>query len=636
VGDQEQKSFQQCVIDYELAVREIPPAELMPATLALLDGITAACSQGGFIEKKATRTALEHWYTRAAAALTHYITAPTATLKLNDVHEVTRRKQAVAYVFAASGFRNMSHLIALMKNRDSDVGTMKVDTKRAAVLLTFIGLDDVPDSLMDIAMRQSADLLLPLCLGWLNQRAVLTSQGEKNRGRLLTSGHLLEPASISDREIPYLMNAWMYSTYASEPKKHDIKTWFNQLLLKRLTAVGVVAKPITRTIKKRPKLLVIHERFVQAHAMYRCYAPMMRTLADHFYTVALSDTSLIDEASDEIFDEVIRLPTERPSVKDIVTLIEQQEADVIYYSSLGMSYWTVMVAALRLAPIQIMTHGHPATSMLSTIDFVYLPRMKGDLSLVNSEKVIMGPANVALDAHSELPAELPSLLPPSDREVRIAVNSKVMKLSWRLIAVCKRIEKEAQVPVRFSFFPGERLLYMDGLEAAIRTQLPNAKVLPYVDYEPFLKEICKCDLALAAFPFGNTNSTVDTSLLGLPTVAHFGPESPAQTDALILEMAGLPGWLVCDNDEDYFQTALRLVNDPAERTKAMAGLNRETLRAHLFYSADSEVERDPFGDVLWGVYNHFEALQESAKRQFDYQEILAMDTDAVHTETSDV
>jgi hypothetical protein len=209
-------------------------------------------------------------------------------------------------------------------------------------------------------------------------------------------------------------------------------------------------------------------------------------------------------------------------------------------------------------------------------------------------------------------------------------------LSWRLIEVCKRIEKEAKVPVSFSFFPGERLLFMDGLEAAIRSQLPTANVIPYLGYESFLKELCKCDLALAAFPFGNTNSTVDTSLLGLPTVAHFGSESPAQTDALILEMAGLPGWLVSNNDEDYFKTALRLVNDPAARIEAMAGLSRGTLRDRLIYSADPGSQREPFGDVLRGVYKHFEAFQNSPKRQFDYAEILAMETESVLTESSNI
>lgn len=634
MGEQEHKSFQQCVIDYERLVSEVPAENLLAATIELLEGLNSACSAGGFIEKKASTVAREHWYTRAASALTRFITAPSTTLKAPEIHAVTRHKQMIAYVFNASGFRGMSHLIGLVTDRNSLTGAETINSKRAAVLLTFIGLDDVTDELMDVALQQRADLLLQFFLGWLNQRAVLTAQGEKNRGRLLTSGHLLEAASISDRDIQNMINAWMYSTYASDPRKHDIKIWFNQLLMKRMDEAGIAVKPVKRSIKKRPKLLVIHERFSRQHAMYRCYAPVMRTLSEHFDTVAMGDVALLDGTLDEIFDEVIRLPSPRPTVSAIVTLIQQQEADLIYYPSLGMSHWTVMVACLRLAPIQVMTHGHPATSMLETMDFVYLPSMKGDLSLVNSEKVIMGPANVALDAHSDLPTDLPQLLPPSDREVRIAVNSKVMKLSWRLIEVCKRIEKEAQVPVRFSFFPGERLLYMDGLEAAIRAQLPTANVIPYLAYQPFLEEICKCDLALAAFPFGNTNSTVDTSLLGLPTVAHFGLESPAQTDALILEMAGLPGWLVCDDDEEYFKTALRLVNDPAERIAAMAGLSRETLRDRLIQGANTKTHSEPFGDVLKGVYKHFELLQKSPKRQFDYTEILAIETEALTSVTS--
>ena len=215
-----------------------------------------------------------------------------------------------------------------------------------------------------------------------------------------------------------------------------------------------------------------------------------------------------------------------------------------YYPSLGMSHWTVLLAQIRLAPIQFMTHGHPATSMSPQIDYVYLNEICGDHNTLHSEKVLMGPSLLNFDAHNELPKELPSLVAPSDREVRVAVNSKVMKLSSRLMDVCARLHENAAQKVRFSFFPGERNLYFDGLTAAIRSRLPSADVIPYVSYEQFLNEMCKCDMALSAFPFGNTNSTVDTSLSGfqpLPGAAQtaLGRRIPCARHRWIANMANL-------------------------------------------------------------------------------------------------
>lgn len=617
-----QKNFDEHVRNYEIALRGVQPDERLLATIALLDGITASCSKGGLVERGVPDVAREHWYTRAAAALTRYITDPTTRISQRGFEAISRRKQRVAYIFNASGFRNMKHLVDLVKDTTED-GSETINASRAAVVLVFISLDDTPDFLMDIALRQPPQMLLYLYLGWLNQRAVLTAQGEKNRGRLLTSGQLLNDARISVSDIEPVVNAWMYSSYASEPQKHDIKKWFNKLLLKCLTEAGIIPAPVSYSKSARPKILVIHERFTKKHAMFRCYAPLIRTLGKYFDTVALADEALIDEAADSLFDEVLRLEKKRPNLDQIIDLIQDQKPDVIWYPSLGMGHWTVLAAGLRLAPIQIMTHGHPATSMMETIDYAYVAQMEGDLASIHSERIIRGLPTAAFDAHSDLPSTLPDLVLPSDREVRIAVNSKVMKLSWRLLEVCKRIEKEASVPVRFSFFPGELHANMDGLHAAIQAHLPSAAILPYIEYDKFLQEMCKCDLALASFPFGNTNSTVDTCLLGLPTVVHFGPESPAQTDWLVMRTAGLPSWLVCDNDEDYFETALRLVNDPAARTEAMAGLDRTTLRQRLIENLE-RTEDEPFGEVVYQLHKHHVALQSKSQRVFEYEDILKL------------
>ena len=615
-----ERTLDSCVKKYEAALRTENPAGLMEATVAFLDGVTAAGAKGGLVEKGVSNLGREHWYTRAAGALTTYITNSKTRISLEQLAAICRRKQRIAYIFNASGYRNMLHLIDMMKTVGDD-GTESVDSGRAAVLLAFISLDDTPDFLMDVALGQPKEVLLHLLLGWLNQRAVLSEQGENNRGRLLKSGDLLEGFLISDREIELVVNAWMYSSYASHPKKHDIKKCFNQLLAQLIRERGITPKPVSWATKPRPKLMVIFERFGSEHAMFRCYAPSIRTLNKHFDTVALADELCVDEAVDGLFDTVVRLSRPRITVAQIIDLIQEQQPDVIWYPSLGMSHWTVLLAGMRLAPIQVMTHGHPATSMLKTIDYAYVCQMEGDLSAIHSERVITGMPTAAFDAHTQLPEDLPALLPPSEREVRIAVNSKVMKLSWRLIDICKRLERNANVPVKFSFFPGELHANMDGLHEAIQAQLPSAAVVPYVNYQRFLDEIAKCDMALAAFPFGNTNSTVDTCLLGLPTVVHFGPESPAQTDSLVLKTAGLPSWLVCDNDEVYYTTALRMINDPATRKAAMAGLNRRTLRERLIENPE-RAKQEPLGDVLYSLHRHHLTLRDSPKRVWSYSEIL--------------
>ena len=589
------------------------------AAIEVIDDLAEYCKGGGLRERGNPSYVCEHWYTRLASALTHIFTAPGITLTEKLLDDICRRKSSLTYIFAASGYRNMKHLTARLTEKQGS--RLNIDRERGAILLALLGLDDLNGELIDLALAQSPRILLKLMLGWLNQRAVLSPVGEENRTKLLQAGALISDVEITDADIGAVVQAWMYCSYADTPTKHDIKRHLNKLLTNRMLSAGICPAPVTHTKKKRPKLMVIHERFNTRHAMYRCWAPSIRALRDHFDLIALSEDEYIDPESEELFDKVIQFTSAGTPVSMLAEMVQAETPDMIYYPSIGMSHWTIMLAQLRLAPIQVMTHGHPATSMLPTIDYAYVFEMQGDLAAIHSEKILVGNKQIYFEAHTDLPEELPPLSTATDREVRVAVNSKVMKLSHRLITICQKLVREADVPVRFSFFPGERFLFNDGLWPAIQSYLPTADVFPTLKYEPFIRELAKCDIALAAFPFGNTNSTVDTCLLTLPTVAHFGPEGPAQTDRLILESIGAPDWLVCQSDDEYFSTALQLINQPDLRQSVRDQLASLNIREQ-FFANERDVQSNPFAPLMWYVYENHAALQASEARVFHYKDLL--------------
>lgn len=590
------------------------------ATLDVIDSLLRYCQGGGLVERGNSNFIVLHWYTRLAAALTDFFTRPSTVLDKAKLRELIKRKQTIVYIFCASGYRSTTHLIALCgEERD---GKVTLSGAKAIVLLALLSIEDVTEELMTLALRQAPDIFLQLLLGWLNQRAVLTERGEGNRQRLIEESKNAAAAEIEDEDIHLVVNAWMYCSYAAFPAKHGLKKVLNALLLKRMKSAGIhpVVRPPRAT--SRPKMLVIHERFMSRHAMYRCWAPSIHALAADFELLALADESNIDEPAEKIFSKVYKLPKKIPAIADVVKVVEDIAPDIIFYPSIGMSHWTIMLAGLRLAPLQLMAHGHPATSMWETIDFAYVNDLQGDPASLHSERLLIGNNTAVFEPHSDLPLELPKLVSASTREVRIAVNSKVMKLSHRLIGICRRLKEEADLPVTFSFFPGERHLFFDGLVAALDSVLPNVKVVPYVEYPQFLEEMAKCDLALAAFPFGNTNSTVDTCLLGLPSVVHFGPEGPAQSDRLVLQTMGYPSWLICDSDEQYFETALRLINDPTLREAFKRDIDPAASRAKIFNNSQN-AEANPFADMVKYAFRNRDAMISSGTRIFHYSEVLS-------------
>lgn len=612
-------TFVEIVKKYERTLSDDELDSHFSATLDTIDRLTRYCQTGGLLERGNARFSVDHWYTRLAASLTSYFTQPTTVLTKPKLQDVIKRKQIITYIFTASGYRSTSHLIEMCGKENE--GKVTLSGPKAIVLLALLSIEDLTEELLDLAKRQTPDVFLQLLLGWLNQRAILTERAERNRQTLIEVAHYAEAANIEDKDIPSLVNAWMYCSYACFPGKHRLKKVLNSLLSKRMTDAGIEPAIAPTPQRKRPKLLVVHERFTSQHAMFRCWAPSIRDLATNFELVALADEPNIDATAEQIFTTVYKLPKKIPPVADIVKTVEDISPDVIFYPSIGMSHWTIMLAGLRLAPLQLMAHGHPATSMWETIDFAYVNDLDGDVASLHSERLLVGNNTAVFEPHAELPLDLPSLEPPSSREVRVAVNSKVMKLSYRLIDICKRLQARAELPVTFSFFPGERHLFYDGLVGAFDSALPNVKVMPYVNYAQFLSEIAKCDLALAAFPFGNTNSTVDTCLLGLPSVVHFGPEGPAQSDRLVLETMGYPDWLICDSDEAYFETALRLINNPSLRQAFKTDIDPVASRARIFNNEEN-ARANPFADLVKYAYDNREAMVSSGQRVFHYSEVL--------------
>ena len=606
------------IAEYEDAVFNAETCNF-DATKTALEELILFTNKGGLRERGNSPRICENHYTRFCAAFSVYLVSTTEAVSSDQLDYFCKRKQTLAYCFAASGYRTMGYLQRLLAK---DVnGKLQIEARRVPLLLAVIDLDSLTDDLIEQAVAQPPEVLLKLVVGWLGQRAVMTEKAETNRTKILSLGPAIEHAQITDNDILPIVNSWMYCSYAEVSSKNQIKSYFNKLLKKRLDEAGVIPRAVTYIRKDRPKLLVIHERFNTHHAMYRCYAPSIRDLSQYFELVALVEEKHINAEGEALFDSVLKLDP-IPPIDQIVKLIGQIGPDMIYYPSIGMAHWVIMLAAMRLAPIQLMSHGHPASSMFPNIDYAYVNDLEGEWAHLHSEKLLVGNNIATFSPHEALPLDLPQIPEPSDRVVRIAVNSKVMKLSYRLLKICQRISENAKYPIRFSFFPGERHLLFDGLVAAIQAQLPEADVIPYVGYETFISEMAKCDLALAAFPFGNTNSTVDTCLLGMPTVAHFGLETSAQSDKLVLNTAGFKDWLVCETDEEYYKTALSLVNDPALRSSALNGLDRATIRNNLFKDAPED-EDNPFADVIWWAYNNHPKIQATDRKVFHHRDILS-------------
>ena len=539
--------------------------DVFESTVKVLNEIVRyGAEKGSLLRLNVPPNQIDHWYTRLAAGLTRFAASPIATLTETQLYTLVSLKPTISYTFSASGFRGTSHLLSVC-SKSVDGGSYEYDQRNLLLMMSMLSLDDIPAPVLEAAANLPPQKYFILSMGWLTDRAVITEAGEKNREYLIKTSDRYSEIDIPPAAWASMAKVWMYCTYAETPDKHKIKFHLNKIIQRYLATQGVTPRPIKYSKKDRPTVLVIHEYFYPNHAMYRCYAPALRALKKDFNLIALADEKVIDKKDRDIFGYIKAADYDSISIQNLVEIINKIKPDIIYYPSIGMRWWVVMLANLRLAPIQIASQGHPATTHSQEIDYMWVPHQKGNIQHLYSERILLSDSEFKPEAHPGQDAIFKILEErkgvKTSEKIKIAVNSKVMKLSSRLLKICKRLSEYGGGDVEFHFFPGEVGIYDDGIRAKLHVELPNSTIFPATDYVTFIDNMSRCDFSLSAFPFGNTNGTVDACLLKIPVVAHFGDEMPAQTDRLVLRSAGYPECLDSNTDEEYFQKAKMLIDE---------------------------------------------------------------------------
>lgn len=600
---------------YEKAVYQRQSNEVAVGLLIkLIDGLEALRGGEGLLSRTSRPSVVRSAYTRVAAAISAHVRAPDFRLSAVQYHKLCAKKWVLEAIFGISGFEDPHHLLEDQSHTDAQG---KLHVKPFVAL--FYSLDDIPEFLFETVVALPGKHLLPLLLGWIGGSRVQTARGEVRVKRLVEVGQGFAKEELAPELLLPLAHAWMLCSYFSFQNKHDIKRTLNDLWRIVDDGEGVRARSVPRRLVQKPRLLVAAERMSIGHAMHRSYESCLVQLRKHFTVALLVRASDYDERTAYLFDEVEAFES-LSTLAEIAGKLVRQQPDVIYYPSLGMSDWTQAMANLRMAPVQFMTLGHPASSMSDTVDYVLLQRCHEEAANTFSEKVLVRRGSGTHSPNSKL-TTMPTRTRPADNIVHVAANSNLMKLSARFLAVCVRLQQEAGRPLHFHFFTSAVGVRLDDLRNRLTALLQNVTVYESADYPIFMQNVANCDMAMAAFPFGNTNSAVDTALLGIPSVAYRAAEVLSMGDQDIMKGVGLPDWLLTSSDEEYFQAALRLVQDDKVRTEISDYLKQCDVAGRLF-SLPPDEEPNEFVDAVWWMYQEHEKLQASQQRIFKVGETI--------------
>ncbi|MDM8564766.1 hypothetical protein QUF74_03855 [Candidatus Halobeggiatoa sp. HSG11] len=557
-------------------------------------------------------------YTRLASVFTAFFSNPKILLSPEGFQAIVKNKKHLLGIFELSGFGSAEHMLGLVGTQTTSDKFSIQNEQQLMKFLIFYSLGSEIEIGFAELIKKSPKLLLPIYINLIGEEGVLDFSAAKNRDNLLRLGPLLEDIPLENfSNLTSLSVLWMYCSYTSCENKHDIKHHLNIIIQKFMKQEGVTTPflPVPRKIKQRPVMLIVSERFTSKHAMYRCYAPSIQQLQEKFELVCITEKRFIDDNSKQLFDKVIYVDKEKTAIKKLVGKVIKLKPDIIYFPSLGMLQWTLLLANLRLAPIQFMTLGHPATSKSPFVDYIFMT------NITFSDKVDCYSEKVVLLDDEEALVNIPPInfvkCPPDISKnppiLKLIVTSTSLKLNVSFIAVCKEILDNSQKTIEFHFFPAERGMSYQKIKQRIRNWIPNAEVYPFTDYNTYIGNLNKCDIHLSPFPFGGSNSNIDSMRQGLPIVAMEGHEAHSRIDSIFLKLGKLPSWLITYSKEEYVKAALRLIHNDEERvaiSEALLNLDFD----NVFMDHEFRNHEKVFGKAVEWLYQNHDFIQDDGRK----------------------
>ncbi len=410
----------------------------------------------------------------------------------------------------------------------------------------------------------------------------------------------------------------MHCSYDIAENKHWVKKALNQVIRRHLLQGGWTDRDVTKLGEHngKPVMVVLLEHFHSSHSIYRTHSTSMIAARERFYLIGVGNDA-VDEAGKAVFDEfhVLEGSNVVSKLDHLKAICEKNGAAVLYMPSIGMDLTTIFASNTRLAPVQVIALGHPATTHSDFIEYVIVEDDYVGSEKCFSEQLLRLPKDALPYVPSALaPQHVEYRLRENPEVVNIGIASTTMKLNPYFLAALKAIRDRANVKVHFHFALGQSSgVTHPYVERFIKSYLGNdATAHPHAPYDQYLRILHNCDMMVNPFPFGNTNGIIDMVTLGLVGVCKTGAEVHEHIDEGLFKRLGLPEWLIANTVDEYVERAIRLAENHQERLE---------LRRHIIENNGLQTlftgDPSPMGKVLLEKFEEWKAanLAEKPKKK---------------------
>ena len=505
----------------------------------------------------------QHITTRFVSCVFRLLGDDRWTLPVEGFREMLPLSTTFHLLVAATPFRDTNHVLKQVLARGQSNMKPEEFFKLCFLWSPYCGINIE----WGLFFKRYPQEISEIVLQALSQFCYLTPEShealEELTSQVANQRVLLEP---TPRNLWVFAQAWMFLSYKSCKHKRECKRQFNESARRWGLSQGVKEVEKDRyPTRDRPKAIVAIEVMRANHAMYRAMSGYIDSLRGYFELIGVGFADKVDEQSMSLFDSYLLLQTDPKSISANADIIKKQNADVLIYSSIGVSHQFPILANFRLAPLQVVLTGHHDSPESSVIDILATEQNSISLPLNSFEK-FMPVAGVRwhdLAPDFDSREAVSRRLTAQDRsEVRIAVSCSIMKLNSGFLDVLEEISARSKNRIVFNFFSNCNNVYKSQVAQALSCRTFEFQLQPARQYQDYLTVLAECDFAISPFPYSNGNGNIDAIKAGLPIVALRSDGLTGQQDYAILKALEAPDRFCLDSVSQYVERAVQLVDSP--------------------------------------------------------------------------
>ena len=247
--------------------------------------------------------------------------------------------------------------------------------------------------------------------------------------------------------------------------------------------------------------------------------------------------------------------------------------DILIYPELGMDMMCFLMAALRLAPVQISAWGHPVTPGLASIDYYLSCAAMEPINaqMHYNERLLTLPGigtRYALSTVSGVAASRTraDFQLPENANLYLCSQSlfKVHPANDRLLVAAMANDPKGVLVMFAGQNEGVTQRFVARLSKAFAEQAlapqGRVKLLPYSSHDDFKRINALCDVMLDTLHWSGGNTSLDALAMGLPTVTLPGEFMRGRQTMGMLTLLGVEE-LIASTLDEYLALAKRVATD---------------------------------------------------------------------------